>query len=407
MTVAQHDYPALGFDPAPGDLGQVSTVATKYGTVSRSLTSADESLRDILNQRGIWQGEASEAFARKVDDLPRYLENAARSMSQAASALSQWQQDLSELQRRARELEQQAKQAQQQAQQAQQNPDLKLANQTFSDQQSLQNAQRLLDNAEQQLNGAITNCTNIQEEAKRLLEQHTQTAERVAELLRKAMELAPEEPGMLGSIVGFFTDLGEDIANAVIDGLTVVGQAITDFIEDNAQLIAKLADVVGDIGTIVGVVADFLPPPAEQIAGAISVGLGVTALGGHGLAAAAGADIPPETFAIDAIGIASGAVGLIPGVPGSLMRFSGTAMVAGQAGGEIATGGEGATFFDNLDTYWKPRDPAQAAIYGGSVLSPVAALSVPFANAINDGIAADNAGQAERDRQRAEERVWQ
>ncbi|MGH3520720.1 MAG: putative T7SS-secreted protein [Haloechinothrix sp.] len=407
-------FPALGFDPAPGALNRVTEAADKYRTVSQKLQFANGALSDILNQTGTWEGEASEAFARRVGDLPEYLDTATRSMSQASGALTSWESELAEMKRRAAELELEARRGAEAAKKARSNPDFALANQTFYDQQALQHAQALLDNAGRQLEDAISACHQIQEQAKRLYQQHTEVAERIADLVKRARELAPDEPGVLAKGLEALGDLAGEIANDVIDTTRDAIRAVTDFIEDNAQLISNLSDVVGDISTILGVVSDFLPEPAGIIVGGISVGLGVTALQGHLVARAAGADVPDETIALDLVGVTSGTVGLIPGFPSTLMRFSGTALVAGQAAGELATGGEGSTFFDNVGKYWAPRNDRQLATYAAAVATmPIggigigAAYAVPFENAAHDGIEADNATQPERDRQRAEDRVWE
>lgn len=397
---------AIGFDPAPGELERVGESAEQYRKVSEKLRSAKEAIDSIVNQAGIWEGEASEAFARRVGDLPEYLEKATESMSKASAALSEWSGSLGDMQRQARELEIQARRAREEAEAARNNPAFDLAGQTFTDPEALQAAQRALDDAARQLTTAIDSLEAVIKAAERLKEQHDEVARRIAELIDRAREIAPDEPGLFAKGLEALGDALGDAFNDVVDFTKDVVQEIGDFIADNANLIAAVSDVIGDLSTMVGVVADFLPPPFEQVAGAVSVGLGVYALQGHLLAAAAGADIPPETFAIDAIGIASGAVGLIPGVPGTLMRFAGTAMVVGQAGGEAATGGEASTFFDNLGKYWAPRDVRQGATYGAALFTPGLALAVPFENAVREGVAADNAGQAERDAQRERDRVW-
>ncbi|MPY77373.1 MAG: hypothetical protein GEV04_02550 [Actinophytocola sp.] len=405
MTAAGQ-FSALGFDPAPGDLSRVNASAEQYHQVARKLSSALDAINAIVNQTGIWEGEASEAFARRVDDLPKYLDSASQSTSRASTALADWSESLGVMQRNAIDLEQQARKARQDVESAQSDPSFGLAGQTFNDPAQLEAANQALARAEQNLAQANETLRRIIEDAERLRAQHDEVAQQIAGLIDKARELAPDEPGLLGKGLEALGDALDEAVDDLLDLGKAVAQGITDFIEDNANLIAAFSDVIGDLSTMVGVVADFLPPPFEQVAGAVSVGLGVTALQGHLLASVAGADIPPETFALDAIGIGAGTVGLIPGVPGTLMRWGGTAYVAGQGAGEVATGGEASTFFDNLEKYWAPRDVRQGATYGASLFVPGAALAVPFENAAREGIAADNEGQAERDAHRARERVW-
>ncbi|MQA08284.1 MAG: hypothetical protein GEU98_06970 [Pseudonocardiaceae bacterium] len=336
-------------------------------------------------------------------------------MSRAASALDQWQSDLGEMQRRARELEAQARKANEAANQAQNNPDLQLANRTFPDQQSLRIAQNLLENAERQLKDAANSCAEIQQQAEKLLAQHTETAERIAGLLRKALELAPEEPGMIGKAL---EDIGDAITDAVNDAVDLGKEAlqqITDFMEDNANLIAKLSDVVGDVGDVVGAVSDFLPPPVGPVVGAVSTGLDAVALGGHLTASHFGADVPSESLSIDIVGVGAD---VIPGLPDAATRGFATGLLVGQGTVDLIDDNAGATFFDNMDTYWQPRNAEQREMLAwwsdagaragvGAAGAGAASIGIAFQNAAADGIAADNAGQAERDQQRTEDRVWQ
>ena len=60
---------------------------------------------------------------------------------------------------------------------------------------------------------------------------------------------------------------------------------------------------------------------------------------------------------------------------------------------ERATDGRAASFFDNVEKYWVPRDPLQAWQYGSS---GAGGLAVPFTNAWNDGRAADERAARER-----------
>lgn len=406
MTASRPEFTALGFDPAPGDLARVDASAEQYREVASKLGSALDAINAIVNQTGIWEGEASEAFARRVDDLPKYLDSASHSTSKAATALADWSESLTVMQRNAADLEDRARTAKENVEAARNDPAFGLAGQMFTDPEQLEAANQALARAERNLAHANETLRHIIDDAERLRAQHGEVAQQIAGLIDKARELAPDEPGLLGKGLEALGDALDEAVDDLLDISKAVTQEITDFIQDNANLIAAFSDVVGDLSTMVGVVADFLPPPFEQVAGAVSVGLGVTALQGHVLASVAGADIPPETFYLDAVGIASGTIGLIPGVPGTLMRWGGTSYVAGQGLGEAATGGEAATFFDNLDKYWAPRDVRQGATYGAALFTPGLALAVPFENAAREGIAADNEGQAERDAQRARERVW-
>lgn len=137
-------FDALGFDPAPGELSRIESIAQRYRRAGDQLRYA----RDAMAGPHTWRGRASEAFARHVDELREDLGTAAWSMSQAAAALTDWHADLSELQRRARELE--------------------LAARAARD------------------HGAADELDAIRDAARRLAQQHDDAAHRIAGLLGRA-----------------------------------------------------------------------------------------------------------------------------------------------------------------------------------------------------------------------------
>ncbi|OXM70369.1 putative T7SS-secreted protein [Amycolatopsis vastitatis] len=396
--MSAREFPALGFDPAPGELDGITDLAGKYRAVSTDLTQADDSIRRIVRKQGIWQGEASEAFARRVGPLPQYLEGAARSMGEAADALEGWSRDLGDLQRRAAELEARAEAAAKAAEEARANPDFALANRTFPDQPSLQIAQRLLDNAGQQLQTAIDGCQNIQDAAKQLQQEHTEAAGRVAEALRKAKELAPDEPDVLDKLTDAVGGALGDLTNTLADG---VDEAV-NFVQDHAELLSKLSDVSGDVGNVLGVVSEVLPDPVKEIVGSVAVGFSLAATAGHLAAGAAGADVAPETLAFDLTGAATTILGeALPGGAGIAVKALGLGLVGAQFQTDALTEVAGLNFegpIDDFKNYWLPKDVNQAA---AAVFAP---SGVAFWNAAEAGIQADDAPQ--RARARAEDEVW-
>ena len=398
------DFPALGFDPAPGDVDGVTDLAGKYRVVSRDLGEANNSLRRIVTKKGIWEGAASEAFARRIGPLPAYLEGAAKSMGQAADALEGWCQDLGELQRKAKDLEQRAEAAARAAEEARANPDFALADRTFTDAESLRIAQSLLDNAGQRLQEAIDGCTSVQEAAERLLAQHTEAAQRVASLLRAAKELAPDEPDLLDK-------LADGVSGALVDLANTASDMVDDawnFVQDHAEVLSKASDVVGDIGNALGAASDCLPPPVDEIAGFVATGLGGMALTGHVAAKAAGADVASETLMFDVAGAVTSLAGVIPGIADTPLKVAAYGLLLEQEGGEIAGAAMGKDFegpAHDLVNYWIPKDSAQWAVAGASVFAgPGLLAGMAMGNAVQQGIEADNA--PERRRERAEDEAW-
>ncbi|OLT44192.1 hypothetical protein BJF85_20130 [Saccharomonospora sp. CUA-673] len=194
-------FPALGFNPAPGEPPAVGAGARQYSGIAEKLHHAHEAIQSIITQRGMWEGEASEAFTRRVGDLPEYLDAATGSMNKAAEALTQWAGTLAEMRRAAEELERQAKKAKEELEAAEANPAFELANQWFDNAQALQSAQTALGNAATQVDSAANRLAEIMDAAERLQAQHRDIAEQVAATLDEARQLAPDEPGLVGKML--------------------------------------------------------------------------------------------------------------------------------------------------------------------------------------------------------------
>ena len=386
---ARPGFEALGFDPAPGQLGNVETLGQRFTAVSQALGDAHQALTRIGQTDGIWQGAAAQAFQNTVGELPDYLDKAHRSLGEASRALQLWHTDLASMQHQAASLEAEARESLRTLEQAQANPDLGLAGQYFPDAGSLQAAQQRLDAALAAVRAAETELEAVREQARRLLAQHTELAGEVARALDRAREIAPEEPG-------FFERLGETLGRAlddavegIRDSLVELAEASWQLIEDNANLIAAVSDVLADLSTIVGVagdVAGIFPTPVtlglDVALNGVSLGLQGAALGGHLLAREAGANVHDFTIAMDVYGLASGAVGLIPGPTG---LYTDAAGLGFQGGVELGSGGEVPTFWGDLGDYWVPKNPVQAGLYGANAAVPGIGLAVPFWNAIEQG----------------------
>ncbi|RCW45152.1 hypothetical protein DFQ14_103116 [Halopolyspora algeriensis] len=294
------EYPALGFDPAPGTVTTVESVATDLQQVATKMGNAHEALAKIGRQDGLWEGKAAEAFLGTVDELPKYLDQAHRSLGGAARTLTQWSGDLSSMQQKARHYEADAAAAQQRVREAESNPALGLANQYFPDQASLQEAQRKLDAAQAALNDAHGDLEAIRRQAQRLLQQHDDLAKDVELALRRAADEAPKKPGLLERLGDALEQLGQSISDAA-------GQA-WQWIQDHADIIAKVGDVLSTVGTVLSVVAAATSwiPGVNAVTACAAVGVSAAAMGTHALAKAAGADVSWSKMAFDAVGMIPG-----------------------------------------------------------------------------------------------------
>jgi hypothetical protein len=325
-------YPALGFDPAPGSVGTITTLADNLGTVAKELSEAYHELSTVGRSDGFWRGEAAEAFHGKIGPLPDYLDKANRSLGDAAKVLHEWSSDLTSLQHKAVDFEAQAAKAIGEVDRANANPDLGLAGRQFPDADSLRAAQSRLDAAQAQVTKADEELEAIREQAKRLMAQHFDLADQVAAALRRAKDEAPDEPG-------FFEWIAEGLGE-VFQGVKDLAAKAWQFVQDHADLIAKIGDVLSAVGTVLSVatVACAAIPIVGEVVASAAIGVNGAALAAHGLAKAAGANVSWSTLAFDAVGLIPGG-GAAKGL-GALKATTRLANAFGR-GAKFAKGAEG------------------------------------------------------------------
>ncbi len=196
-------FDALGFDPAPGDLGDVEASVEQYRRASDRLGLARDAMTALVHQIDAWDGEGCDAFARRVADLPDYLDGVARSMSRAAAALADWHGELSELRRRAWELELQARD---------------------------------------------TKDDDVLVAAERLKQQHDEAAQQLAGLLDKSRDLA-DDSAVLSRCLDAASDARATVGVAACDDVGVathhdVERIVGDVLAHNAHAIANASDAV-------------------------------------------------------------------------------------------------------------------------------------------------------------------
>lgn len=333
-------YPALGFNPAPGNVGTVSSLARNFLNVSTSLGQARDAMEKAGQTGGFWEGDAANAFHKDLGKLPDYLSKATSSLGDAGKALDGWSDDLSSMQRTATDYEQQAENAVRSVNQAKANPDLDLAGQQFDTGPALQQAQSKLDAATQALNQAQGELNAIRQQAQRLLSQHQDLVQQVEDALNKAKDEAPDKPG-------FWSGIGNAISGALGD-IGDLASKTWNFVKQHADVIAKIGDVLSDVGTVLSIAAAAtaaIPIVGEVVEG-VSIGVNASALAAHGLAKAAGANVSDKTLAMDALGMIPGA-GATKGITGGVklikVATSATkAMKFAEDGSALAKGAEAA-----------------------------------------------------------------
>jgi hypothetical protein len=104
--VPTYEFPALGFNPAPGDPAALDEAAQAARQFAERLANDVATLQRM--QATDWVGQAGDAFRDKVKDLPRDLDRSRAAHQTTAVALSGYASALGQAQGRARTLEQQA-----------------------------------------------------------------------------------------------------------------------------------------------------------------------------------------------------------------------------------------------------------------------------------------------------------
>jgi hypothetical protein len=103
------EFPALGFDPAPGEPASLDALGHDVARHARSLAAGSQRAATIRATG--WVGQAADAFAADIAPLPGDLDRAADAFGMVTSALGAYAHELEAAQRHADTLEQRATQA--------------------------------------------------------------------------------------------------------------------------------------------------------------------------------------------------------------------------------------------------------------------------------------------------------
>ncbi|MER6016019.1 putative T7SS-secreted protein [Streptomyces bluensis] len=342
-------YPALGFDPAPGNPGNVDSLSARTKKAADALDNAQNSIKRLTGNV-TWAGDAASAFSKKVGELPRYLKDSHEAMRTASSELSKWRAALTDYQSTARTYETQAKEAKGQVasaekakgtatdryNQAASDPAFRLGGQYFTG-TALQEAQAKIDAANtrlQQADGDLSAASarldqaereleEIIKRAERLYEDHQAQARGIASHLRKATDGAPDP--------GFWERLGDQFQK--------LGHAIQEWCARNKDLLKSIGDWLGNISAVLGILSllTLWCPPLSGALALASAGFSAGALLANGAAKIGGADIGLMDLAGDALGV-------VPGAGFAKTAITGTAKVVVRAekAGELVTSVDGA-----------------------------------------------------------------
>jgi hypothetical protein len=370
-------YPTLGFDPAPGDVGVVQNLHETVSRVAGQLSSAHGTLSQLGRSDGVWQGQAAQAFARRVGELPKHLADGENSMSAACRALSTWSAELVDFQRRAAAYERQAADAAASVSSARAAATAITRPGANASQPEIDHVKQQTAQAQGKVDAASDELSRIMSQARGLLAEHDEMARRVSKSLRDAADVAPAKPG-------FFQRLGSALSDAMDFVVSLPGKA-WDWVKDHADLIAQIGDILSDISTVLGVVATvcMFIPPLEAAAGvlfAVSAGFALGALATHGLAKAAGADVSWGTIALDAVGVLTWGAGKVATTG---MKNAGAMYKAGLAAHE-ATGFETGAEVIGAANFLRYARVAKGSILAGTTALEVGTWNPLFGNVVDD-----------------------
>ncbi|CAM3569306.1 putative T7SS-secreted protein [Kibdelosporangium persicum] len=248
--MADADFPALGFDPAIGNVGTVRTLSKQMKDTGVYAKEAYEMLKSIQDKQDVWTGEAAKAFTRKLGDLPGHLEKANKSLEAAGTALSTWSDRLAAHQQRAKQLEQQAAQAKADAQAK----DASARGARAAAQNDTANS-ALHDDAVNKINAANAawdKLDDIRAQARKLRDTWEDDGKTCADALRSAAKDAPNK-AFFDSFGEMFDDLGKWFKDHLGDIGDIAG--IVSAVAGALAFIPVLAPVCGPIALVAGGVA--------------------------------------------------------------------------------------------------------------------------------------------------------
>ncbi|GAA5003335.1 enoyl-CoA hydratase/isomerase family protein [Streptomyces siamensis] len=260
-------FPHIGWDPTPGDVEQTRELAKKLGGLAGELGTALRELQQI--ECGAWKGRTAIAFSEHIStDVTPLIKKSHDSFDKASRALHRWAGQLSGFQDEADRLEKTAGE--------------KLDAEDKAEKKAEGKGSDELGKASGAVDKVISDVHDLEDRYKK-------AAALISKDLDKAADIAPDEPG-------FWDKLGHGIADA--------WDATGEWLEDHADLIKMVGDLLSDLSGILGMLAIITAPfePIGAIFAAAAVVTSGLALVSHLVAKAAGADVSWVSIGFDALG---------------------------------------------------------------------------------------------------------
>jgi hypothetical protein len=264
------EFPALGFDPAPGEPAVLDALGSDVARHARSLASSSQRIATIRATG--WVGQAADAFAAGIAPLPGDLGRSADAFGMVASALDTYAGELDTAQRHANSLEQRAAQARSSQQLATARVDI-LRHGPDGETDPARTARETdLRAARLRAEDADAELAAILREAKGLAEHAFGVAEQTSRQIRAAAEQAPyREPNLVQQGLDLLQRGWETTKEWVrehADVLRTVSTALKA-IAAAAALLALAVQFIPVIGQVVG--AGLLAVSAVAGAGALGI----------------------------------------------------------------------------------------------------------------------------------------
>ncbi|MGW7085913.1 putative T7SS-secreted protein [Streptomyces sp. NPDC054871] len=279
------DFPTIGFIPCPGDHTALTDVVDLVKHTTESLAEIKLVLEGAA--KGDWRGKAATGFRELLaDDFRPKVVQAHESFNLAKRALDDWADYMKVHQKSAEKLETEAFEAEQTAKKQKDDPKKGADDPEKAEKKPESDAEDPVE--------------AVRKRARTLHSQYNEKGGEIAERLKRAGEIAPNEPGMWDK----FTD-------AIGDALKTIAWAVTnpmDALKALAPLLKVIGDIAGFLSPILGLLAMV---PGLQILGGISLALAGVALVAHYLSAAGKSGsfvkaLTDQDVILDAAGLAVG-----------------------------------------------------------------------------------------------------
>ena len=257
-------FPALGFDPAPGEADAVQTLMLQLATAAQTIDTTLPRLEEAtkITDDSEWGGSAAEEFSDHGDDLPQGLGKGGEAIHAVTTALSDWFGKLTTNQARADVLEAAAKK-------------LKAKLATF-------------DRCTPESTVVSTQLARIIDDARRLEARHLREANATADAIRAGKDGDPFKPENDTWYVQ-----GVDGLAVAADGVSLAtgtfaaGLAATGVGLPAAAVLGAASTGAGAVGSLAALGQQLSGSGNAPGWGAVALGLGTSVIPGGGTAAAA------------------------------------------------------------------------------------------------------------------------